>query len=699
MDKDPPSSSQKGSSLQRIWSELKRRHVMRVAGVYVVVAWLIIQIASATFEGFGIPEWAFRFVVIMVTLGFPVALIIAWAFELTPQGIKTTRSSREADAVGAPPVAFSRKRKWLAYATGAAAPTLIFSILAIFFYFRSGSDSFESSDSSEKSIAVLPLVNMSPDPENAFFADGVHEDVLTNLSKIKELLVIGRTSTLQYRDTVKTLQQIGEELGVRYLVEGSVRRAREQVLVTVQLIDTHTGGHLWAENYHRKLDDIFAIQADMAKDIAGQLHAAISPEEIERIEYRPTESQEAYEYWVKHRQLTESPDLGNWDAKIEYLERAVELDPDFFEAWAHLSIEYIVQWAYAKFHNDPDVFAKAHQAIKKAERLSPGAAYVLYGRGYVEGYTQGGVGADQNLFLDALTKDPSFYRAHRGLAGEFFDQGRLAEAQHHIEAFLRTDPLSKRSNSHLLEVYLSRRMLDQARGLIEDNLKRSNDDAYWQAKSAELNYLKNGDRIAFSARMRSIPEFSEDRFPKVRQPLLERDYSAALQAIENEDVDRDEPYFYFIDNPGGYFYLNPLDLVTALIHFEIGDQEQWAIKAEEAKTYLEEIVNNDRITAPFPFADLAICYALLGDREMAESTIERLRKLNSEYAHKYMSQVASEFHIAIAYLVLGDHDKAMETLEAANKIASPIFLNRELDLWFIFDRLRGDPRFDALLKG
>jgi len=274
---DPPEPDVKPSGFSSFWAELRRRHVVRVAMVYLVVGWLVIQVANATFSDFGIPVWAYRFVVLMVVLGFPISVVVAWAFELTPQGIKTTKVAKEQKSEEPASSAFRQKRQWFTVLFAAGLPTLIFGALAVYFYAtRSDSSPPVSPDVSVggsphqvedlvKSIAVLPLENMSPDPENAFFADGVHEDILTNLSKIRDLFVIGRTSTLQYRDTEKTLQQIGSELGVRYLLEGSVRRAGNQVKITVQLIDSQSGGHVWAEDYNRNLDDIFAIQAEPAQ--------------------------------------------------------------------------------------------------------------------------------------------------------------------------------------------------------------------------------------------------------------------------------------------------------------------------------------------------------------------------------------------------------------------------------------------------
>ncbi|HSH09269.1 MAG TPA: hypothetical protein VK995_02705, partial [Oceanipulchritudo sp.] len=347
-----PNAGKKGFG--NFWSELRRRKVVRVAITYAIVAWLIMQVAGLTFEGFGVPIWAFRFVVIMVWLFFPVALIITWAFELTPDGIKTTKTARQ-ERGGAPaPEDQQRKRNWFTVFFAAAIPTLIFGSLAIFFYIKAPRPetpemvlAAPDTQESDMSIAVLPLGNLSPDPDNAFFAAGVHEDILTNLSKIKALRVISRTSTAGYKDTTKNLMEIGKELGVRYLVEGSVRRADNRVRVTVQLINARTDQHIWAENYDRTLEDIFAIQSAIATEIAEKLQAVISPEEVEQLEKLPTSNLEAYDFFLRFRQLQRDSDSVGpaGDEKIALLEKAVELDPEYAEAWAQLSIECVWWWA------------------------------------------------------------------------------------------------------------------------------------------------------------------------------------------------------------------------------------------------------------------------------------------------------------------------------------------------------------------
>ena len=271
-------------------------------------------------------------------------------------------------------------RKRPAYAIGLEIALAVVILLAVVLYFRpsphvtpdqrgGGSSHASLSLLPEKSIAVLPLANLSPDPDNAFFADGVQEDILTNLSKIQDLLVISRSSTLQYRETDQNLREIGMELGARYLVEGSVRRAGDRIRITVQLIDTATDGHLWSKTYTQDLDDIFEIQAEVAEQIAGQLQAVLSPETLALIQRRPTENQEAYDLFIKARELGVA--TPNAYEALKLCERAVELDPEFAEAWAHMARCLIFIWRWDKFRNDPETLRKAHYVHDKAVLLAP----------------------------------------------------------------------------------------------------------------------------------------------------------------------------------------------------------------------------------------------------------------------------------------------------------------------------------------
>ncbi len=518
---------------------------MRVAITYAVVAWVIMQVSSIVFPQFDIPVWAGRLVTLILVICFPISLIIAWAFELSPDGIKTTKHAREEQ--GGSPVSKKqeRKRNWMTIGFAAAVPTVIFGALALIFFFRSNPDASDPSSPGlsssnglasgptppelaspeqsrrvefDKSIAVLPLENLSPDPENAFFADGVQEDILTNLSKIAELLVISRSSTLRYRERNKSLKEIGSELEVRYLVEGSVRRAGNRVLVTAQLIDVETDAHLWAENFNRPLDDIFAIQAEIAKTIAGQLRAVITPEVTAKIEYRPTENQEAYDLFLENRRLVQTS-LGNLDKKSAVLEQAVALDPNFAEAWAQLAIEYREWWRqrWALVDRDPELLAKAEAALDKAKALKPNMAYIPYAQTFFTDIREDKI----QLLLHALSLDPNFNAVKRMLGSNYFSQGRLAEAQHQLEEIYRSDPLNDTSTAILVDVYCARRMWDKALGVIEKALDLSLDDydgseIDWRLNFVHVSYLKSVER------RRNLFMFVAQGFSLQSQCLLNR---------------------------------------------------------------------------------------------------------------------------------------------------------------------------------
>jgi TolB-like protein len=372
-----------------LWSELKRRHVIRVAGVYCVVAWLVIQVAGATFESFGIPLWAFRFVVLMVILGLPVSMVIAWALELTPEGVKRIGEGVQPAPNTAESARHNKKRRWWSMGFAAAVPTLIFGTLALIFYLRQGGqpsgDPSARPLSAVKSIAVLPLVNMSEIDANAFFAGGVHEDILTNLSRINGLKVISRTSVMRFINSEMSMREIGLALGADYIVEGSVRRINNHVRVTVQLIDASTDVHLWANNYDRELMDVFATQSAVAREICNSLHLEIQPESVGTLQGMPTHSVKAYDLYLKARSIdrSELPSGDSLTRQRELLEGALREDPDFVEAWAVLNEVYDASLEIMDREEWPvppgsdlqtiynEYFGESVRALKKAAALNP----------------------------------------------------------------------------------------------------------------------------------------------------------------------------------------------------------------------------------------------------------------------------------------------------------------------------------------
>src|SRR6266849_1459322 len=280
---------------KKFFGELKRRNVYKVAVAYAVVAWLLIQGATQVFPFFEIPNWAIRLVVLLLIIGFPVALILAWAFELTPEGIKR---AEDVDLSKSITRRTGRKLDFLIIA-------ILLLVIGVFAYqrFGPGRKALITVPSAipEKSIAVLPFENLSEKKANAYFTDGVQDEILANLAELK---VISRASVMLYKSgNPRNLREIGQQLGVAHVLEGSVQRSANRVRVTAQLIDARTDAHLWAQTYDRDLADVFAIQSEIAKTIADQLQARLSPGEKAAIEQRPTADLAAFDLYTRAKTL------------------------------------------------------------------------------------------------------------------------------------------------------------------------------------------------------------------------------------------------------------------------------------------------------------------------------------------------------------------------------------------------------------
>ena len=359
---------------KNFFAELKRRNVYKVGIAYAVIAWLLMQVATQVFPFLEIPNWAIRLVIMLLIIGFPVALILAWAFELTAEGIKLTESAnREA----AKP---SRNKAWIYIIIVAAALSV-----SLFFVGRYTAPKItRSSESLAKSIAVLPFENLSRDPDNAYFADGVQEEILTRLAKIADLKVISRTSTQRYQSKPGNLSEIAKQLDVANILEGSVQKAGDTVRVSVNLIQAATDSHLWADTYDRKLTDILGVESEIAKAIAEQLQAKLTGREEQALAVKPTNNPEAYDAYL--RGLAFEARGGFFDAAtktaIDSYERAVQIDPDFALAWAQLSRVH----AHLYFGADKTATRRdaAKSALDNAQRLQPNSPETLLALGYYQ---------------------------------------------------------------------------------------------------------------------------------------------------------------------------------------------------------------------------------------------------------------------------------------------------------------------------
>jgi TolB-like protein len=377
------------------FSELKRRHVVKVAVTYAIVAWLLIEIAATLLPAFAAPDWVLRVVVLLLAIGFVIALVLSWIYDLTPTGTERTDS---AEATGHP---ITANQKLNALVIGALVLAVLF--LGVDRYLDEPTPEAEpvaaESDAStatntiadltreRHSIAVLPFANESAAEENAeFFANGIHHDILTQLAKINSLSVISQTSVEAYRDSPKLMSQIGEELGATSIVEGLVQRAGDMVRINVQLIDSATDEHLWAEIYNSELtvDNIFEIQASVATNIAAALEAELLPAELERIERVSTGSTEALELYWRARALVPNINMVPPPEFHDLLDQAIELDPEFALAYALKGVEY----AFMMRRGDPvlsvvDREALARGYAEKALDLDPDTGLAHFALGTI----------------------------------------------------------------------------------------------------------------------------------------------------------------------------------------------------------------------------------------------------------------------------------------------------------------------------
>ena len=483
-------------------AELKRRNVFRMAGLYLVGAWLLVQVASTLFPTFGVPGWALRALVIVLALGFIPALLFAWAFELTPDGIKRDEEIDPAKSI-APQTAHRMNRLIIAALVLALtyfgfdkfvlAPRREAAQMAVVASTAAPAPTAAAQAVVSPGVAVLPFENLSPDPNNAFFAGGVFEEVLTKLSKVPELRVISRTSMEQIAKQHLEVTAIGKQLGVSHVLEGSVRREGDRVRVTVQLIETASDNHIWAENYDRKLDDVFAIQSEIALAIAEQLKIKISTQLQSNLGDRPTKNQAAYDLYlraVEERRAWRG--AATFKAMITLLEPAVELDPDFLMARVRLAEAYgRMYW----LSEDPDgrYVAKARAEVDEIQRRWPDRPETLLAQAQLL------YSVDRN-YEAALAKFRELQEALPGdtavLGGISSCLKRLDRPKEFLEAarrWMAVDPESQVVLGENVFALTANRRYDEALALAEQAVRKFPEDESSAYGLARLKLSRRGD--------------------------------------------------------------------------------------------------------------------------------------------------------------------------------------------------------------
>src|SRR5438874_350043 len=658
--------------MNSFFEEVKRRKVYRVAIAYVIASWALAQGLAQVLPVFDIPNSVTRTVIAVMLVGFPVALVLAWVFDVTPQGIKTT------------PTVASPKQVRRNIAMLIAAGVAISAGVGFFLLPRA------SARKIDKSIAVLPFENLSDEKENAYFADGIQDDVLTNLSKIGDLKVISRTSVMPYRGKASNLREIGKALGVATILEGSVRRIGNRVRVNVQLINAENDEHIWAEDYDRDLTDVFAIQTDLAKKISGELQAKLSPAEKAQMERKPTENGEAYLAFVQANNLgCALEDFDKLKQSEQLYDRAVQLDPNFAVALARSSL--LQSWIVHTYDPTRERREKARILAERALRFEPDLpeAHLAVGSSYYYG--------DNNY--DAALRE--FEIAQRGLPNESDAylavgaiqrrQGKWAESTANLEKAVSLNPKDAWPLQNLSFNYQMLRNFAKANETI-DRAIALDPTAFepWEVKS-KLALFEKGDfsvaEKAFEA-LKSAPMTNEQRLnaanARANVFLLERKYREGLQEAENLPDDQVAAF------PGHlwskYYYIG---FARKALQDDAGARAAFL----KAKTTLEDQLKRSPDN-PDIHIQLAKVLAFLSERDSALAEAQRATELIPQSDAFGGPEIMSG--VAEVYATLGENDRAIEILDGLLSRPSGVTA-QALKVNPIWDPLRNDPRFQGLI--
>jgi len=447
---------------KNFFAELRRRNVYKVAIAYAVVAWLLMQIATQVFPFLEIPNWAIRLVIMLIVIGFPIALVIAWAFELTPEGLKRTEFADEL------PTKSARSHAWIYVVIVGGAISV-----GLFFFGRYTATSKQSglTEVPAKSIAVLPFVNMSADKNDEYLSDGISEELITALSKITGLQVKARTSSFAFKGKSEDIQKIGELLHVSHLVEGSVAKAGNRLRISAQLIQASDGNHLWSDTYDREMQDIFAVRSDVAQQVVQALQVKLGVEATRALTQKPTENLKAFQYYMQGRASTQRRTRDDLLAAIRYYQKAIEEDPNYALAYAGLADAYGTLGFYGYI---PPIEArrKQEEAARKALALDENLAeaHAALGAAYMA-FAPSDFSLGDRELRHAIELSPSLALAHSYLGNSLVRQGRVDKG---LEEYLRArelDPLSSIIARNVAMPYYLKR--DYVRAL--DLLRQANE--------------------------------------------------------------------------------------------------------------------------------------------------------------------------------------------------------------------------------
>ncbi len=658
-----------------------------MAIAYAVVAWLLMQVASQIFPFFEIPNWAVRLVVLLLVIGFPVAMILAWAFELTPEGIKR---AEDVDLSKSVRRKTGRKLDFFIIAV------LLLVIAVLVFQRLHPNVSPAGSSPPKKSIAVLPFENLSEDKANAYFADGIQEEILTRLAKIADLKVISRTSTQRYQSKPGNLSEIAKQLGVANILEGSVQKAADQVRVNVQLVNAQTDSHLWAETYDRKLTDIFGVESEIAKGIAESLQAKLTGREEQALAVKPTNNPEAYDAYLRGLGFEARSGYSNDLVRkaIGSYERAVQLDPNFALAWARLSRAD----AYLYFRHGDTTAARreaAKRALDNAQKLEPNSPGTLLASGWYQYHVLRDYGLAKTTFKQVSKMLPSSSEVPSALGAVTRREGHWDESIAYFEQALSLDPRNPEILRDARWTYAELRQFPAALKLNDRELDILPNDPELMAVKAGI-YQAEGNLqeaakllVEVNAQTPSDSAFAA----KITQLRLERNLGEAVRLLQARQTQ-----FHFPSEIGK----GGNQLLLAWAQRLAGDTASAKATADQARNTLGQLCKNQPDNAELA-GMLSMATAALGEKNSALNEIQHAIMLLPS-AKDPVNGPTFEEGLALIQVTFGENSRAISTLTQLLQTpyiswlygtpVTPALLRLD-PLW---DPLRADPAFQKLCE-
>ena len=691
-----------------LFQELKRRNVFKVGTVYVVLAWLLAQITDVFLEPFGAPDWVIKTVLLLLIIGFPLALLFAWAFELTPEGLKKEK--------------YVDRSQSITHETGQRLNlAIIFILILALGYFAV--DKFilepgrhlETSEvaaqpveakepAKEKSIAVLPFVNMSDDAGNEYFSDGIAEEILNALAKVKDLKVAGRTSSFAFKGQNQDLREIGDALGVNHILEGSVRKAGAKVRITAQLIQVDDGFHLWSDTYDRELTDVFAIQDEIATAILEQLKARLVGGESVAVAATRTNT-EAYELYLLAKQRVYERMQLPLEAAVELLDRAIAIDPQYAPAYA-LRGTAAMLLADNSYGTIPKAQADAQAKLflDQALRLDPGLAEAWAGLGLYHYGRPGEVSRGIEELEKAVAINPNLIDAGNWLQNAYVTAGRPADALAVLQGVVQRDPLYRPGVANLVFLYGQMSRLEEARALVEKTRPYFPNDPIMSLLESNVRLIQGEIADSLLLAQSALELQPSDRVYRVFYSIgLARTHQYERLAAEGyrgwqvngmRHLGHTEEAAILAwkvspaENISWLFeFLNAEDRSSELVGYL---EQQWPTLDAFEKTYPP-----DGYTGYGDMNAVALAYRRVGNEAKFADAMQRVRRAHDSLAAQGLSNPQIRLNEAAWYAMAGSREDALKHLAAA--IDSGMVLSaRMTDDMPYFRDFEGDPEYEAI---